>query len=568
MAEPRETIDPALAAEIVSRLASAPYGSRAAVVSDYCAALGWSRNKLYTVAAANGFTSGRQPRADKGELRSLSSDQVTTAAALIYRTRRKTGKFNLATQDAMEMMADAGLVEADTMPHVSTLNRNLRALRMSRRDLARPEPTISMRSEHPNHVHQIDASVCVMWDFKDKKHLVTRDMQTAFYKNKPGFWREVKKVILRYLCVDHATGWLYPRYYYSRGEDFNNIFDFTVHAWGQKEDPQIFPAHGVPRVLMIDKGAANISQFYTNFLRNLQVETYIHTPGKPWINGAVETAHGFWERTFEGQLSFLEIENLDELNTRAADRAAWINATRIHKRTRMTRFQGFSAITSDQLYILPPREICQTFCHSASKCVTVDGYNHIHYEGKRYALATTFRRGDKLFVRWNPREYPAIQVNTQDDFRGEQVASTLIREAGWHFPEAAPVIRKEYRLHKKDPIQHAKEALKKVDISDIKPQLQAPKLAGLNWMPKKGTELVSDVPAAPPMTAHEARKRLRDDLKVDRFTPVQSDWLEARMKTVVTDEQYAQVREEYKTKFIETPEEVRPSKRRFGMIRR
>jgi hypothetical protein len=424
---------------------------------------------------------------------------------------------------------------------------------MSRTDLARPEVTCSMRSLYPNHVHQIDSSVCVMYDFKGKKRLITRDMQTEFYKGKPGFWRKVKKVILRYICVDHATGWFYVRYYYAEGESFSSIFDFATRAWGKKADPDIFPAHGVPEGAMLDKGAANMSQYFRNFLKNLKVQLIVHVPGKPWINGAVESMHAFWERSFEGDLSFLAIEDIDELNRRAEDKCCFINAFRRHKRHGRTRFEAFAAITREQLRVLPSLDVCRKLCYADPRRVTVGGPNEIRYEGKSYRLGSTFRRGDKLWARFNPYDYPAVEINTQENFAGEAISSTLVQRGDLGFDVRAPIVGREYQGQKKDAIDRAKSVLKHINLDDVIPQLQAKKMEGLTWMPKKGTDLIPAAPViVPPMVPHEARKRLREDLGIERFTTLQSEWIDGRLPAgSVTDAEYERVREEYKERFIE-----------------
>ena len=565
----RSGVDKMLSREIAAKLNDAPYGRRGDVVASYCAALGWSAAKLYAVASEAGYSSSRRMRRDKGAAKAVTETDVRKVSAVIERTRRKTGKVNMPTWGAMLHMTDNGLIDPASAPSDSTVNRHMRRLRISRADLGRPEPTIEMASLHPNHVHQIDASVCVMWDFKDKKHLVTRDMQTAFYKNKPGFWREVKKVILRYICVDHTTGWFYVRYYYSRGEDFANLFDFTMRAWGVKDDPRVFPAHGMSRILMIDKGAANISEGYTSLMKNLQVEIYVHTPGRPWINGAVEAAHGFWERAFEGDLSLLRIADPDELNARAFDKAAYINAMRRHKRTRTTRFEGFSRITKEQLLILPPREVCEKFCHTYAESATVNGKNQLRYEGRRYDLASTYRRGDKLWVRFNRFDYPAVEINEKEDFSGDWVASAVINETEWGYSRTAPVIGEQFRALKQDATTRFKGKLKDIDISDVVPQLQAPKLDGLTWMPKKGTEMQPAAPViVPPMTSHEARKKLREESGMERFSTAQSEWIDARIGESVSDEEYARVKEEFEEMqhgAWSTEEEAAKPGRRLGL---
>jgi hypothetical protein len=54
------------------------------------------------------------------------------------------------------------------------------------------------------------------------------------------------------------------------------------------------------------------------------------------------------------------------------------------------------------------------------------------------------------------------------------------------------------------------------------------------------------------MVPHEARKRLREDLGIERFTTLQSEWIDGRLPAgSVTDAEYERVREEYKERFIE-----------------
>lgn len=553
------TIDPELGREIVARLSSAPHANRGTVQEEYCALLGWSHAKFWRVAKQFGYRSNRKPRADKGVPKKVDPETIRKAAAVIERTRRKTGKVNMPTWNLQLHFEDNHIIEPEEMPHEATINRHMREMGISRAALSRPEAATTLRSDHPNHVHLIDASVCVLWDFKENKKLATRDMQMEFYKNKPGFWRKVKKVILRYICVDHCTGWFFVWYYYSQGEDFNNIFDFTMRAWGEKSrlegyNSRIFPAHGVPRILMIDKGAANTSQAYTNLMENLQTEVYVHTPGKPWISGAVERMHGYWESVFEGDLSLLTVEDLDFLNRRAYDKCAYINAVRKHKRHAMSRFEAYSRITSDQLRILPPVDVCKKLAHRNAEVVTVDGYKQIRYEGNIYLLKGYFRRGDKLYVRYNPYEYPALEINTQTDengrFCGESVASTLVNRDQWGFPEKAATIGKDFKTHAWDSTKRFKEDLKGIDTSDVVPREQAHKIEKMTWLPKEGTDVIPEKEiVVPPMTAHEARKRLREELGIRRFTVVQSQWVDQRMTDTVTEESYLRIREEYRGRF-------------------
>lgn len=182
----------------------------------------------------------------------------------------------------------------------------------------------------------------------------------------------------------------------------------------------------------------------------------------------------------------------------------------------------------------------------------MDAYKRIRYENNFHLLNGYFRRGDKLYVRYNPYDYPNVEVNTQRDFRGEFVPAAFVKRDEWGFPVDGAVIMQEYKSHKWDETKHFKEVeMKKIDISDVVPQMQGHKLEKINWLPKKGQELLPDVEIKNlPITAHEARKRLREELKIERLTTLQSQWLDMRLGDSVSEERLKEVIEEYRNRFI------------------
>jgi hypothetical protein len=131
--------------------------------------------------------------------------------------------------------------------------------------------------------------------------MVDRDMQRMYYKNKPQYFKLIKKVLLRYVMTDHTSGTIYLRYYYVRGEDTHTLVDFVWNAWAPKPDPGGFPFQGVPEILMTDPGAANISAAFRGLMKNLKVNLIVHAPGAARAKGSVETAHAFVERYFESE---------------------------------------------------------------------------------------------------------------------------------------------------------------------------------------------------------------------------------------------------------------------------
>jgi hypothetical protein len=187
------------------------------------------------------------------------------------------------------------------------------------------------------------------------------------YKNKPAWVEKVGNLkCWRYVLVDHYTNVVLFRYYQAAGETPENLYDFLLWCWQRIEGR---PFHGVPKLLVWDKGSANTASAVKRAMKALQVQTYEHKAGNPRAKGGVEEANNRVEKLFESRLLYEPVQSVEELN-RAAE--AFINAYNADqlpeydaalKRpgmvNRIARFEAWQRIRQHQLRLLPDVEVCR-----------------------------------------------------------------------------------------------------------------------------------------------------------------------------------------------------------------
>ncbi len=538
-------VDPNIGEEIARRLAFSSNGDKARIVEEYMDMMAWSRGTVYRVARQFGFAGFSKERADKGK-KKLTPEQIGTAAALSLKSKRKTERIIMPTWKIKEVLEDNRVLQPGQVSE-STINRYFREMGLNQCSLLSPPAHVNLVSLHPNHVHQMDSSVCVQYDFKEKAtrwEMVDRDMKLAFYKNKPQYFKEIKRILLRYLLTDHTSGTIYPYYYYVRGEDTRTLVDFILRAWAVKQDPQLFPFHGVPLILMCDAGSANISAPFRTLLKNLKVELIVHEPGNPRAIGQVENAQGTWERAFESELSVEKAPDIEQLNARAYDYAMKFNAVMKHKRTGMPRFSAWQTIAREQLRFLPAPEICRKLISGKEFAAVVDGAKQIRIDGNVYEVRGPVRRGMRMKI--TPDFYNERQFLVEDE-AGKVYQTAAIAIGKYGFREDGAVIGQAYKSHAYDQTQRfiADVEAKKIDTSAIKPQPQRGKVEAMHYLPRPGVPAVTSSEFGLRQaqarelkyTAYEARKIVREKLGMDRFTAVQAQLLERYLKEGMGEEE-------------------------------
>lgn len=343
------------------RLDDAGHGKSGELLASAQAFLGWSRSRLYRqLNKQAGWISGRATRSDKGRTKQ-NEQALELLAALKKEGVRKNGKATVHTPTAASL-AQVNGAEISVSP--SRINRLLKDRRLDTTSQLRASAHTTMRALHPNHVHQVDPSLCLIFYMPNGEQRIMRDDE--FYKNKLENVAKIKLKVWRYVLWDGASSAVIPWYAEAAGETQHNLFRFLMFAWGQQPGR---PFHGVPKLLVWDKGSANGAHAIKNLLAALQVEEYSHAKGNARAKGGVECANNLVETHFECRLRFQPVSNVDELNAAAS---AWANAynadlipnfdARLNRTglTRpMARYDLWLKITQEQLRVLPPFEVCQ-----------------------------------------------------------------------------------------------------------------------------------------------------------------------------------------------------------------
>lgn len=527
--------------ELRERLEAAPHGGKTSIVAEAAKFLACSGQEVYRrLRAKAGFDSGRKPRKDRGQC-SVPEDVAVKAAALVRGATRRNKKKTLPITTALDILNENGQ-GADVSP--ATLSRAMRKYRCHPTMLAKGKPGTHMRSEHPNHVWQVDASICVLFYLPVGGLKVMPESE--FYKNKPqNLARVEKQRVWRYVVTDHYSGAFYVHYLVAGGESAEGLVEVFLAAVSKrgKEDPM----HGVPEILMMDSGSANMSGLFLNLLDRLGVRHLTHLPGNPRAKGQVEQAQNLVETQFEGRLAFHCVTGLEQLQV-AADRwRVHYNAYQRHSRHGKSRNDMWLTIAEDQLRIAPSMELLRELVtakpeervvrHDMTVTHSVKGFGR-----RTYALHMLpgVVPGMKVRVVVNPYQAPTVDVLLRDE-RGEDVAWPVAPvetdEAG--FRADAPVFGQEYKA---PPDTAADKRVKEIaaavgDTGKERQTGQAP--YGLDvfadvheapaYLPRRGRDLGLDASRReiPPLSHVEAAKALKAALGQD-WNPEHYAWLVQR----------------------------------------
>lgn len=461
-----------LARALAGELASAPYGGKETVLARWAEQTGLSRSTLLRHAKAAGYQPQRRKRRrDAGRPRCLDEEALSFLVALMQGSHRKTGSIEMPVTEALDICQRAGIIPREVSEF--TVRRILRERGMSRRHLQQAYTTdgqtvsahhVQLRSEHPNHLHQVDVSACLHWYFKKGGGLAYRHKALDLAGGKKAEpYRKLKGHILRYVLVDHKSAAFYVRYYYAEGETALNLIDFLWHSWRRREDPRdVFC--GAPRMLYFDRGSANLAWMVGNLLDNLQVAWETHQAGVPRAKGSVETHNYIWQRAFESRLWLDPPRDLEELNARADDFRIHYCETRIHRRLGMTRFAAWSQIRDDQLRHLPTREVYNELVHERPHKTKVRSDKLVRWKGAVHLILSPVNVGEEILVVRNPYRLPELMVHrvNPDGSRGELLETRYLAD-----PDEAAVPVGEYRRHADTPAQRAMKAASALDLEPL-----------------------------------------------------------------------------------------------------
>ena len=335
----------ALAAEL-AELAGRARSDR---IAAYARSVGAPKDRIYRQLRAAGWSSGRRRRTDAGQTK-VPEAALDRLAAALQAGLRKTGQATL-TIPVVRQSLEASSVSFEGASD-SRLAALLRDRGMDLRTQRRGRQThVRMRSGHPNHVHQVDASACLIYysPRSQQQRDLSHELGAEPYKNKQARIR-----IWRYIVTDHYSGCLRVYYFEQAGEDEAACWESLCRTWDRES-----PWHGLPNIVVLDKGCAGPR--ILRALAALGIEARVHTPGNARAKGAVEQRMRLVEQQFEARLRLQPASSFADLDAAAgawcerfnADQIAGIDC-RLHRRNaRLVRLEAWQRIRPEQLVELP-----------------------------------------------------------------------------------------------------------------------------------------------------------------------------------------------------------------------
>ena len=414
--------------DLVAQLQGCDARRRGELVRATAASLGCSVQTVYRRLKAHGWSSGRKSRSDKGRS-SLDRDMLAKVSAVMAKGRNKRGQPNVPLKEAVAIARKAGQLPVDLS--YGQVARRLREEGLGLRHMRAPEASVSRVSRHPNAVWLFDISVAIQWYFRDdagRKLGQHSDAGAQFYEGKLDNIRSLRRVLHRYLVVDHFSGAYFVRYYYSAGENTSDVVDFLQRAMRDKELGAAYPFRGVPVRIVMDQGPANKSAITQELLRGLKVTVELHAPGNAKASGAVETRHNHWQRTFEGRLATRPARDLEQLNDWTLKFCAAANSERKHTRHGQPPMMLWSTITADQLVEPPSAEVFRQLASSRPKIGTLDNRLWLRSGGQTWLIqGPNVHARQKVSFRLSP--YTDAGVRVWDEHERELAATALSFDA-------------------------------------------------------------------------------------------------------------------------------------------
>lgn len=430
--------------------AAAPHGQQGQIIERAARTLGLSVTRTHALVSQASrsllLAKPRKRRSDSGEMVYTDADLMLITGTMM--SARRAGKWELSCEAAISMLFKDGKISARLSP-----GRTLQVLRnrgMHPTQLAQPSPSVRMRTEHPNAVWQIDASVCVLYR-TPKGELLLLEEDGVHYKNKlHNYTKVMNDLLVRYVGVCHTSGAIATRFYIG-GETALNALDFLMWMMTQRFDAlgQPMPLYGVPRELYTDQGSAFKAAEFTNFCSVMGIKQYQHKPKNSRATGSVEKGQDLVERGIESRLRFLDPNSItmDRLQAMAELWMHWFNSTRKHSRHGMARYACWSLITEDQLAIAPPMEVMQSLPATMAKTRKVNTNMQVSFAYKdlgskdydvRYVPGIS--PGTQVYVTVNPLALPSVRVGVTDLDTGEIV---------WH--QVQPVVLDRFGFNVEAP---------------------------------------------------------------------------------------------------------------------
>ena len=438
--------------DVAAKASAAPHGEKEAVYAAACAHARMSRATLLRKIKEVTVKPTRKKRSDAGESQ-LSLEDARRLSGEFMQGFRANDKAIMKMPLVLERLRAniPGFAEW-TNPATgevrklseSACARALRGYGLHPEQLTRATPAQPQRSEHPNDVWQIDASISTLFYVPDDAPV--QDMSPAvFYKNKPGNFEKIKRQRLtRYVLTDHCSGAIFV-HYVPGGESIANMAEAFLAAIQQRPGQQMY---GVPFRLGMDPGSAGAAGAFKNLLRRLLVEPVVNEVGNARAKGQVENAHNLVECDFESGFKLTQVPSLDWINQQAQRWMRYYNSTRVHGRHGKTRYAKWMEITQLQLRLAPVPALCRELLTHEPETRKVDQWLHVSFAARSWSVKTVpgVMVGEKLLITHNPYNTATVYVLLHDADGHEQLLEVPEVARNEHgFFESAALIGREHK---------------------------------------------------------------------------------------------------------------------------
>lgn len=438
----------------------AGHGRKEPIYKAACEELRMSRATLLKKLKAFQPTVRRKQRVDAGSS-ALTREEALTISGTWLESRRNNDKRLYSLESVVKALRTNGMIMAGRTDEetgeffplsIDAISRALRSYRLHYDQLQHPTPSLELKSLHPNHIWQIDASICVLYYLKNPNKKAKGDTglrvmdRDTFYKNKPkNLDRIVNDRVWSFELIDHTSNWIYVEYRFG-GESADNFLNVMINAMQERDEMDVL--HGVPKTLYTDPGSALVSAPMLNMCRALGIQCLQHKARNARATGAVEKARDIIECDFEAGLRFVRVETIERLNHYARLWRIDYNLNRILGRHETNRTDAWKRILNTEYLVkAPPVDICRELAIAAPEERTVTSKLRVSFRGQEFSVENIPHAcvGDKLLVTRNPwHENEARIIVTDEEGFENYIPVYAVEKDEWGYAVDAPVIGEKY----------------------------------------------------------------------------------------------------------------------------
>jgi hypothetical protein len=440
---------------VAEAVEAAGHGQKETIYQKACRDLGKSRATLLAHLKRVSVAKPRKRRADAG-LVELSPQEADVLSAYLMEGYRKNSRKITSLKEAVEVLRAnneilAGVVNEETgelrLLSESAISRALRVYNLHPEQLRQATPHTRLQSLHPNHVWEVDASVCVIYYLPGAGAEMVELDQAVHYKNKPENLKAIEQFrVIRYVLADHTSGVIRYRYY-PHAESGEHTVRFL--AWAMAPKGGNDPFHGAPMIVMVDPGATS-GGLVRRFCQRMNIQLIVNKRHNARGKGSVEKGNHLVETSFEQTLRYLKRRPRDfnEINALADKYQLWWNATKIHSRTDRTRFAVWLTIQREQLRITPSEDILLSLATQEPIKRQAQGDLTVSFKNRIWDVSDVpgvLVKGD-VFVHWHPfLADTAMAVVWGEDGHEQHIALKEIKRNEYGFLESAAIIGEEHK---------------------------------------------------------------------------------------------------------------------------